>query len=159
MAIINIPDIKRLSGVAGTIYILGNMAMRVNQTTGKVQFTYNLNNLNDSNFQDVSKDSTCNPHTIDHSIPITKCDGTQTFTNEGASGGIVFSLPQASAGYKVAILNVEGQGITIEPTFTHPNTAYIYTGSTQNAALAKDTKGDAIVLFAANSTEWYSFSE
>jgi len=81
---IETPDVTRLEG---EILIFGSSALRVNNTTKKLQYTKDINTL--TNWQNVDSRPTQRAYGVNYALDVNDCDGSYVFTNEGASGAVV----------------------------------------------------------------------
>ncbi len=93
--------------------------------------------------------------TADYTITTAEAEtGLNGFSNDGATGTIKFTLPDAVAGMKVTIINTEDQTLQVQSV----NDDKIYTTSITSGTelLITTTKASVTELYCINGTEWIS---
>lgn len=93
--------------------------------------------------------------TADYTVTSGECRGRTTFTNEGASEAITFTLPTAAAGYRVSFIVLEAYNLIIAPGASDTITIGASEATTD---IRSDTVGDSIELVAVNATQWIALN-
>lgn len=93
--------------------------------------------------------------TGNYTVTAAECCGRTTFSNDGASAEITFTLPTAVAGYRVAFIVTDAQSIRVAPGAS--DTIQIG-GSTASTDIYSSTQGDSVELVAINATEWIALN-
>ncbi len=95
--------------------------------------------------------------TTDYTITSAEAEtGLNGFSNDGATGAVVFTLPDAVAGMKVTVINAEDQTLQVQSV----NDDKIYTtGITSGTGLLiTTTKASSAEFYCINGTEWMTKS-
>lgn len=86
-------------------------------------------------------------------VTLAAADNGKTFTNEGASAKVLFTLPTAAAGYrfKFAVLDTDGLRVTAAAGDTIRNAAAVSAaaGYVENTAI-----GSYVEIESLNATDW-----
>lgn len=95
------------------------------------------------------------PKTTDYAIQAEEVLNNSIFTNAGASGKVIFTLPSVSTGYCVYFIVTDANELQISAA----SGDYIYLqNSNKLEAISNSSKGKVLVLFGVDSTNWFAIT-
>lgn len=90
--------------------------------------------------------------TADYTLTSSDCEGSKTFTTDGASAAVKFTLPDPTPGISTKIVVAESKSATVQTSTGVSIFGSGLTGST--SILTTSTKGTSVRLQAISTTEW-----
>lgn len=90
-------------------------------------------------------------------VTVTSSDSGKVFTNEGATGKIVFNLPTAVANYNYTFVVEDADGIDVVAS-AGDTIQFASTVTAAAGTITSTTIGSSITLVAINATEWVATS-
>lgn len=90
--------------------------------------------------------------TADYTLTAADCSGNQFFSNDGAVGKIIFTLPAPSPGYELSIINAEEQSIEIVTSGSE--LIYNSNGTGGSSKMSVMMKSRIVKLYCVTSNKW-----